>query len=81
MIKVIIKIMLKDNKPTQTQLQRKQYNEDHFDIEQHNDFINDKNRKGFKHICNKCINKYNCNKCKTSIVLKCVDFKNKGGKR
>ena len=63
--------------PTQTSKARKRYDEDHFDRPVEKDFITEKNRTDFHHICGKCAKKKYCEKWKAAIVIKCdqIDFK------
>lgn len=46
-----------------------------FDIKPLNEFITDKSKKEFGHICDQCGNKFRCQRSKNAIILKCNDFK------
>lgn|GEM_PF-5691513 len=48
-----------------------------FNIDKIDDFIKEKNKKQFGHICDKCNKRFRCDKAKNSIVLKCSEFEQK----
>ena len=48
-----------------------------FNIDKVDDFIADKNRKRFGHMCDSCSKKRWCDKAKNAIILKCKEFAQK----
>jgi formylmethanofuran dehydrogenase subunit E len=61
---------------TQTSKDRKRKSSS-FDIKPVNEFISDKSKKEFGHICDQCGKKYQCQKTKNSIILNCKEFEQK----
>ena len=62
-------------KPSKTKKDKKKYDKDHFDKYIHKDFITEKTKSEFKHICDNCANKKFCKKGISAIILKCEEFK------
>jgi hypothetical protein len=65
------------NNITQTKKHKERYEANHFDIMHHPDFITDKSKFEFKHICGSCSKSKYCQKGKAAIILKCVDYREK----
>ena len=65
------KIVLTENQ------KRKQKERANFNIDPVKDFITDKNRETFGHICDKCNQKFRCHKWKNAIIIICDKFEEK----